>query len=308
MAAGGLAAVVDRDQLERGFRRLSVEHRMVAVLRHHLDLPMERVAETLGDPIGTAHPRLHPTPQRRATWWPTWRYNDMNPIQRLAVTAAAAVLVIAVAYGVLVRPNVGQETEPTPSPSATAIDPGVGDAAFASPPASDPTPGAAAVTLPPVEFTVCVPHNSPIRTGTAEEIVLPEPNAGVSVEHSRGNTWQGTITASDPRLSGTHNYTWEEDRYTLPGGNAGPVAWAEGHYFENDEGSWQGSSVGFSDPDETSVGGVAVLVGAGGYEGLTAVITGTDGAGEPGIDGPCFLNFRGYIMAAPEAPVPYTGD
>jgi hypothetical protein len=207
----------------------------------------------------------------------------------------AAALVLALAYVVLVRPNVGQQTEPTPSPSATASDPGAGDAAFTSPPA---------------EFTACVPQNSSIRTGTAEEIVLPEPDAGVSVEHSRGSTWQGTITASDPRLSGTHNYTWEADTYTLPGGSAGPMAWAEGHYIENDEGAWQGSSVGFSDawqpssfgnnPDETSVGGVAVLVGAGGYEGLTAVITGTDGS--------CFLNFRGYIMAAPEPPVPYTGE
>jgi hypothetical protein len=175
-----------------------------------------------------------------------------------------------------------------------------------SPAASvESTASAAAITSPPVEFTVCVPHNSPIRTGSDEVIVLPEPNAGVSVEHSRGNTWQGMITATDPRLSGTHNYTWEADRYTLPGGSAGPMAWAEGHYIENDEGSWQGSSVGFIDPDETSVGGVAVLVGAGAYEGLTAVMAGTEGAG---AEGPCFLNFRGYIMAAPVPPAPYTGE
>jgi len=54
-----LGSVVDRDQLERGFRRLSVEHRTVVVLHHYLDLPLERIAETLGVPIGTVRSRLH---------------------------------------------------------------------------------------------------------------------------------------------------------------------------------------------------------------------------------------------------------
>ena len=52
-------SVVDRDQLERGFRRLSVEHRVVVVLHHYLDLSMESVAETLGVPMGTVRSRLH---------------------------------------------------------------------------------------------------------------------------------------------------------------------------------------------------------------------------------------------------------
>jgi RNA polymerase sigma-70 factor (ECF subfamily) len=57
--ADGLASVVDRDQLESGFRRLSLEHRAVVVLHHYLDLPVDRVAELLGIPVGTAHSRLH---------------------------------------------------------------------------------------------------------------------------------------------------------------------------------------------------------------------------------------------------------
>jgi RNA polymerase sigma-70 factor, ECF subfamily len=52
-------SVVDRDQLETGFRRLSIDHRTVVVLHHYLDLPLETVAEMLGIPIGTAHSRLH---------------------------------------------------------------------------------------------------------------------------------------------------------------------------------------------------------------------------------------------------------
>jgi len=51
-------AVLDRDQLERGFRRLSVEHRTVIVLRCLLDLPMEQVAEALGIAPGTVGSRL----------------------------------------------------------------------------------------------------------------------------------------------------------------------------------------------------------------------------------------------------------
>jgi RNA polymerase sigma-70 factor (ECF subfamily) len=59
MGADGLASVADRDQLERGFRRLSIDHRAVVVLHHYLDLPVDRVAELLGIPVGTAHSRLH---------------------------------------------------------------------------------------------------------------------------------------------------------------------------------------------------------------------------------------------------------
>ena len=51
--------VVDRDQLERGFRRLSIDHRAVVVLHHYLDLPLDEVAETLGVPVGTVRSRLH---------------------------------------------------------------------------------------------------------------------------------------------------------------------------------------------------------------------------------------------------------
>jgi RNA polymerase sigma-70 factor (ECF subfamily) len=57
-AAEGMSVVVDRDQLERGFRRLSIEHRAVVVLHHYVDLPLDQVAEVLGVPIGTVRSRL----------------------------------------------------------------------------------------------------------------------------------------------------------------------------------------------------------------------------------------------------------
>jgi RNA polymerase sigma-70 factor (ECF subfamily) len=58
-AGEGLDPVVDRDQLERGFRRLSIDHRAVVVLHHYLDMPLDQVADSLGVPIGTVRSRLH---------------------------------------------------------------------------------------------------------------------------------------------------------------------------------------------------------------------------------------------------------
>jgi RNA polymerase sigma-70 factor (ECF subfamily) len=57
--ADSATAVADRDQLERGFRRLSLEHRAVIVLHYYADLPLDRVAGVLGIPAGTARSRLH---------------------------------------------------------------------------------------------------------------------------------------------------------------------------------------------------------------------------------------------------------
>jgi RNA polymerase sigma factor, sigma-70 family len=51
--------VADRDELERAYRRLSIEQRAVFVLHHYLGLPLVEVAELLGIPAGTARSRLH---------------------------------------------------------------------------------------------------------------------------------------------------------------------------------------------------------------------------------------------------------
>ena len=51
--------VAIQEQLDRGFRRLSVEHRTVVVLVHYLGLTPTEAAETMGTPPGTARSRLH---------------------------------------------------------------------------------------------------------------------------------------------------------------------------------------------------------------------------------------------------------
>jgi RNA polymerase sigma-70 factor (ECF subfamily) len=58
-AADEFLSVIDRDQLERGFRRLSPEQRAILVLRHYAGLEPTEIAETLGIPPGTARSRLH---------------------------------------------------------------------------------------------------------------------------------------------------------------------------------------------------------------------------------------------------------
>ncbi len=54
-----IMSVVDRDALDRAFRRLTVEQRAVFVLHHHVGLALTEIAETLGVPAGTARSRLH---------------------------------------------------------------------------------------------------------------------------------------------------------------------------------------------------------------------------------------------------------
>jgi len=52
-------SIADRDELERGFRRLSPEQRAVLVLHHYLGYQLTEIAETLEIPVGTARSRLH---------------------------------------------------------------------------------------------------------------------------------------------------------------------------------------------------------------------------------------------------------
>jgi RNA polymerase sigma-70 factor (ECF subfamily) len=50
--------VADRDQLERAFRRMSLDHRTVVVLRHLIGMTPEEVADVLSVPRQTVYSRL----------------------------------------------------------------------------------------------------------------------------------------------------------------------------------------------------------------------------------------------------------
>ena len=58
-APDDLLTLADRDQLERGFRRLSPEQRAILVLHHYEGYTPSEIAEVLGIPPGTARSRLH---------------------------------------------------------------------------------------------------------------------------------------------------------------------------------------------------------------------------------------------------------
>jgi RNA polymerase sigma-70 factor (ECF subfamily) len=51
--------IADRDQLDRVLARLEPEARAVVVMHFYLDVPLARIADTLGIPLGTAKSRLH---------------------------------------------------------------------------------------------------------------------------------------------------------------------------------------------------------------------------------------------------------
>ena len=53
------SALADRDALERGFRRLTPDHRTVIVLHHYLGLSLAEVASATNAPLGTVKSRIH---------------------------------------------------------------------------------------------------------------------------------------------------------------------------------------------------------------------------------------------------------
>ena len=58
-APNDILTIDDRDQLERGLRRLPIDQRAVLVFHHYLGLSLPEVADRLGIPLGTAKSRLH---------------------------------------------------------------------------------------------------------------------------------------------------------------------------------------------------------------------------------------------------------
>ena len=58
-APDSVVSVIDRDQLERGFRRLPPDQRAVLVFHHYLGLTLAEIADQLDLPLGTVKSRLH---------------------------------------------------------------------------------------------------------------------------------------------------------------------------------------------------------------------------------------------------------
>jgi hypothetical protein len=240
----------------------------------------DRVLERTG-------PAIDQTKQRRPG--AVWRTIRMSAPLRLVAAAVFGAVLIGGGMLLLQRPSqpsVGVEPSASPSSSPSAR-PSQGA------PASD-----VAVARVPGEFTACVPFNSELRRGTDETIVVPNPDGDMTLERRRGFTWSGAITATDERFSGTHYYSFDDDGYTLALGEPGPRVVAEGHRIENDEGAWQGWSMGAGLSEDSLALSPAFLTGEGAYEGLTAILFADEGI--------CSFNFRGIVIEVPEPPVPST--
>jgi len=54
-------ALADRDELERGFKRLTPDQRALIALHYYVGLPLQETADALGIPVGTVKSRLHRT-------------------------------------------------------------------------------------------------------------------------------------------------------------------------------------------------------------------------------------------------------
>lgn len=59
VVADSSLSMADRDQIERGFRRLSADQRAVVILQYYLDYSLAEIADVLHLPIGTVRSRLH---------------------------------------------------------------------------------------------------------------------------------------------------------------------------------------------------------------------------------------------------------
>lgn len=73
------AALAERDALERGFRRLTPDHRAALVLHHYVGLSLPEVADAIGVPLGTVKSRVHHATQAlRAALEADARTSDMT--------------------------------------------------------------------------------------------------------------------------------------------------------------------------------------------------------------------------------------
>jgi hypothetical protein len=256
---------------------MSAERELDRIVRSWL---REDEHDSADDVLQSVLARLDTATQRRSIW-PVRRFNEMSASARIVAVAA----VVALAHsGGAVKLGGGRGPQATPGPSQ-------------APSAAPPSESAAASTAPlPGEFSACVPSYTELKTGTDTSEVV----AGTTIDHRRGFTWKGTITATDPRFSGSHFYSFDANNYKLASGGDAQVGWAEGHRIENDQGAWQGWAVGASMPGGLQQGSPAILKGEGAYSGLNVVLF--------NVDGPCFFDYLGIVMDVPDPPVPATGS
>lgn len=121
------------------------------------------------------------TPQRRS-WWPAWRFTDMNNIAKVLIAAAAVVVVAVVGINLLpARDGVGGVPAVSPSPSPSPS------------PAAAPSPSPAAA-FPPVGPLAIGTHTA-VRDGVPLSFVVP--SSGWTSEEPGNAIAKGEIEQPD---------------------------------------------------------------------------------------------------------------
>ena len=212
----------------------------------------------------------------------------MNAYAKLAI-AAAAVLVVAVA-GINLAPglNSSSAARPTSSPAASPT---------ASPSVA---PSHTVASQQPVEFTGRIACGPAVRIPTEETLDVGDD--GTVVVRYRQGAWNQTVSMSDSRLEGVIYQTWEADTYKADVTAAdGPQVTGYTWRITNDEGSWESRGRSATFADGTPIGEPAeVLIGAGGYKGLVAVFEVTAESNQG-----CVIEVRGVIFEGAPVPEPF---
>jgi hypothetical protein len=145
---------------------MSVERDTTRIVRSWLRTDEHESADRILDAVLDA---LDTTPQRRSLWLPR-RFSDMNNYARLAIAAAAVVVVAFVAINLLPRSGSiggpGPIASPSPTIAATAVPTPSPTAAAVFPPAGPLSIGSHSVTLEGVPFSFTVPTADWVSNGT----------------------------------------------------------------------------------------------------------------------------------------------
>jgi hypothetical protein len=173
--------------------------------------------------------------------------------KRMLVAAAAVVVAVGVAGIALVNNN--SDDDQTPSAQAVAT---VAPTTTVAPDLSAGTPG-------------LVTGQLRYDAGTTFA-VWEEDDVVAGGWRQRGRELHATSEVSDVRLSGSVTVTDNADRFVVAGEIIGDVLWGT-VVIENDQGTWTGPLTGTSDLSADRAGITYLeLVGAGAYEGLSAIV------------------------------------
>jgi hypothetical protein len=120
-----------------------------------------------------------PATRQRRSWWPAWRFADMNTFAKFAMAAAAALIVAVIGFNLLPRSGGVGVTPPSPSPSPSPT------------PSPSPSPVAAFPSAGPLAIGThdAVPEGLPLSFSVSTSGWTSDGNAMIKgeVEHTDGS-------------------------------------------------------------------------------------------------------------------------